>query len=248
MQDTDITGTSTRRILVAEDDLIGQAVIRKVLEDAGYSVAVVGDGRAVLRALKAAAYDLVVMDCSMPLLDGFETTRAIRSNDSGWVNPAIPIIALTALTLKGDRESCLQAGMDDYVGKPVDAGQLLTVIGRFLGSETTVGVAGSGHGWQTQPAWDDDFIDGLIDKFLADLPEVVKALEAAFTLKNSKKLQQIAHRLRGASDLLNATTLSDRANALEQACKSSGEASINRLTTELIQELNKLIAEQGEVL
>ena len=120
------------RILVAEDNPTNQAVAVGVLEKLGYRADVVHNGLEAVRALQKITYDVVLMDCQMPEMDGFEATRAIRDADSEVLNPHIPIIALTAHALKGDREKCLQAGMDDYLTKPISPHDLESALDRWL--------------------------------------------------------------------------------------------------------------------
>jgi signal transduction histidine kinase/CheY-like chemotaxis protein len=116
------------RILLAEDNEINQLVMVELLARTGYPCDVVGDGRRVLDALQTRSYDLVLMDCQMPEMDGFETARALRRRERETGGRRVPIIALTANALKGDRERCLDAGMDSYVSKPVDPKRLVETI------------------------------------------------------------------------------------------------------------------------
>jgi CheY-like chemotaxis protein len=130
-------GLRTRRgqgqhILVAEDNTVNRIVAVKLLARLGYQAEAVGDGSAVLPALRSRRYDLVLMDVQMPGLDGISATRQVRSDTSGEFDAAIPIIALTAHAMKGDRERFIEAGMDDYVSKPLDIAVLSEVITRHL--------------------------------------------------------------------------------------------------------------------
>lgn len=118
------------RILVAEDDEISQSLMRIILEQRGYSVTTVSNGLLALEALKENAFDLIMMDVSMPELNGFETTAAIRSQEDPGAH--IPIIAMTAYALKGDREKVIAAGMDDYVTKPVQMNEVVVKAERWL--------------------------------------------------------------------------------------------------------------------
>jgi signal transduction histidine kinase/CheY-like chemotaxis protein/ligand-binding sensor domain-containing protein len=120
------------RILVAEDNRTNQKVATRVLERMGHYVDVAANGLEAIAALRAASYDLVLMDVQMPEMDGFEATRQIRDGRTGLSQPAIPIVAMTAHAMKGDRERCLEAGMDGYVAKPIEAGALREVIERLV--------------------------------------------------------------------------------------------------------------------
>lgn len=118
------------RVLLADDNLVNQKVVSGMLGKYGCHVDAVGDGQAAVDALSVNYYDIVLMDCLMPGMDGFEATRRIRAADSAAQNPRIPVIALTASAMEGDREKCLLAGMDDYVTKPIIAQSLLDAISR----------------------------------------------------------------------------------------------------------------------
>jgi len=124
------------RILLAEDNAVNQLVAVKMLENMGYRVDVVADGQEVLTAVRNIPYDLVLMDCQMPETDGFEATRHIRDPQSAVLNHQVPVIAVTAYAMKGDREKCLEAGMDDYLSKPLQAMELAAVLDRWLGRAT----------------------------------------------------------------------------------------------------------------
>jgi CheY-like chemotaxis protein len=125
---------STRKILIAEDNDINQIVTTKVLANAGYSCDVADNGKMALDALASQEYDLVLMDCQMPEMDGFEATREFRQREatSGVQTRPLPIIALTANAMGGDRERCLEAGMTDYLSKPIDPAKLVDLIDQYL--------------------------------------------------------------------------------------------------------------------
>jgi signal transduction histidine kinase/CheY-like chemotaxis protein/integral membrane sensor domain MASE1 len=117
-------------ILIAEDNPINQKLVRRLLEKLGYSVEVAANGREAVREWAAGAYDLILMDCQMPEMDGYEATRKIRSIEGGRQH--IPIIAVTANTMAGDREKCLASGMDGFVPKPIKTEMLTSAIKNFL--------------------------------------------------------------------------------------------------------------------
>ncbi len=120
------------RVLVAEDNAINQRLALKLLEKLGCNGDAVADGREAVKALSEIPYDLVLMDCMMPEMDGYEATRRIRDSASPVLDHEIPVIAMTANVMKGDRERCIAAGMDDYVSKPVDPQVLAETIQRVL--------------------------------------------------------------------------------------------------------------------
>ena len=115
------------RILMAEDNLINQRVGKLILQRAGFDIDLVADGSEALEAHKSQPYDLILMDCQMPTMDGFEASRQIRQLS----HPQPIIIAVTANALVGERERCLKAGMDDYLSKPFQAEQLIAVVKKW---------------------------------------------------------------------------------------------------------------------
>ena len=119
------------RILLAEDNAINQKVAMKMLSGLGYKADAVINGLEAVRALELINYDLVLMDCMMPEMDGYEATAVIRNPDSLVQNHAVPIIAVTANAMAGDREICLQAGMDDYMPKPIKKADLAAMIEKW---------------------------------------------------------------------------------------------------------------------
>jgi CheY-like chemotaxis protein len=122
------------RVLLAEDNPVNQKVMVRTLEKLGYRVDVAKDGREAVKAVQGGDYDLVLMDCEMPELDGYEATRVIR--DAEVDEQHIPIVALTANVMDGNREKCLQCGMDDHVIKPVKRQVLAEVLTRWLRPES----------------------------------------------------------------------------------------------------------------
>jgi CheY-like chemotaxis protein len=121
-----------KRILLAEDNSINQKVAQHILGKLGFKADVVADGHEAVRALEMIAYDIVLMDCMMPEMDGFAATRVIRDPSSQVLNHKVPIIAMTANAMQGDRERCLEAGMNDYLAKPVKKDELAVILEKWL--------------------------------------------------------------------------------------------------------------------
>ena len=124
-------------VLVAEDNPVNQLVAQRLLERHGCSVDVVATGTAAVHRHHTEKYDLILMDCQMPELDGYEAARRIRTANH---HDRVPIIALTAQAFPGDRERCIAAGMDDYVSKPINAGQFIATVRRWIPCDVEAGV------------------------------------------------------------------------------------------------------------
>jgi two-component system sensor histidine kinase/response regulator len=237
---SDNTEQALGHILVAEDDLVVQLIVKKMLEQAGYTLDLVADGQAAITALETRHYDLILMDCLMPRMDGFEATRAIRSTDSGHFNPGIPVIAMTGLTGDDDQARCFEAGMDSIASKPFDPHTLVTVIQQCLERPENTKPDSQHDDMEPQKFWEDDFFDSVINEFLADLPRVISDLEQAISQRDMVKLRNVSHRFRGATDILKASRLSALSKSLEKAAHDRETQLAIKLALELIEELQKL--------
>lgn len=227
-------------ILVAEDDLVVQLIVKRMLEQAGYTLDLVADGQEAIKALETRHYDLILMDCLMPRMDGFEATRAIRSAGSGRFNPGIPVIAMTGLTGDDDQARCFEAGMNRIASKPVDSHTLVTVIQQCLERPENTKPDSQHDDMEPQEFWESDFFDSVINEFLADLPRVISDLEQAISQRDMVKLRNVSHRFRGATDILKASRLSALSKSLEKAALDKEIQLAIKLGLELIEELQKL--------
>ena len=124
----------SKRVLLVEDNTVNQRVAHAMLQRLGYEVDLAEDGERALEALRVHRYQVVLMDCQMPVMDGYEATRRLRDEAEGALDPAVPVIAMTAHAMNGDRERCLAAGMDDYMSKPVSLDAMRDVLARWVGS------------------------------------------------------------------------------------------------------------------
>lgn len=229
-------------ILVADDDPIAQMVTKNILENAGYKADSVMDGQEAIEALKSKEYDLVLMDCLMPNMDGFEATREIRNSDSELFSSKIPIIALTGLEAIDERARCLNAGMDYLLSKPVTPDKLINAVAQCLGRPRPLQSSAQQEEQETDSGLDDDFLSTIIEKFLAEVPGVIDELQQAVHDREVIKLRNIGHRLRGVSNILEVSTLATRARKLEQAGDAENMPLAGELAVKLIQDLRKLEA------
>jgi len=218
------------RIVLAEDNITNQKVALKILEKMGYRADAVADGLEVLKALETIPYDLVLMDCQMPEMDGFEATEAIRRKEE-TTGAHIPIIAMTAHTLKGDRQTCLDAGMDDYVAKPVQPKELAGAIERWIGAEAPTEQDQSKRmETKSTPVFDRDellarlggdekLLHDIVGVFLQDAPGQMQSLKDAAEKGDATLAQRQAHTLKGASANVGASALQELVSQMEMAGK-----------------------------
>lgn len=227
-------------ILVAEDDVVAQMVVKKMVEQAGYTMDLAVDGLEVVSAMESKHYDLILMDCLMPRMNGFEATRVIRNTDSPRINSEIPIIAMTGLTEEDDQQRCLDAGMYEVISKPFTLADLIPVL-RHCMSKIEGAVPALIQPEEEQPLpWDDGFLDDVVDEFSAQVPRVISELQQAVSQCDLEKLRNLAHHFRGGADLLKVARLSARARALEHAAKTGATELAVTHATELIGEMQKL--------
>jgi PAS domain S-box-containing protein len=223
------------RILVAEDFEINQDVIRPVLEKLGIRVTMVSNGQKAVQALRENQYDLVLMDIEMPVMDGLEATREIRKMDD-LQKSSIPIAALTAHALKGDKERFLAAGMDGYITKPVQTGKLIQTISRLLSPGTNHESQGVPEPEYFDPDralsladHDDELLLITCQSILTHLPAYLKELDHTVKQKNHKETARLAHSIKSAAKSIGADELADMAFELEQAGDRQDEKETARL-------------------
>jgi CheY-like chemotaxis protein/HPt (histidine-containing phosphotransfer) domain-containing protein len=220
------TGIEGRRVLLVDDNAVNQKLGERQLSRLGLIVTQAMNGLQALDELRRQRFDAVLMDCQMPEMDGYEATRLIRRGASEIADPAVPIVAMTANALAGDRERCIAAGMDDYLTKPIDPVRLLAVLQRILGSTPLLPVVPEAlmcsdrsvldHAALVEACGGDErFVHEILQAFLTSLNEMGPAIEAAARLGNLADLRGFAHQLKGAALNVHATRIAAAANALE---------------------------------
>jgi len=234
------------RILLAEDNIINQKVALGVLAKIGYRADVASNGREVLTALEKTPYDLILMDVQMPEMDGFEATAAIRQKESE-MGRHIPIIAMTAHAMKGDRELCLEKGMDDYVSKPIQPKDLSAAINRQLGNmvlpqpEVPPSDGSDGKAVFDQKflldrlEGDEELFKEIVRTFLDDAPLQVEKLKQALREENLSQIEKQAHSLKGAAMNIGGNAL----QAIAFEVELSGKKGDLKRNQELIPRLEK---------
>jgi two-component system, sensor histidine kinase and response regulator len=217
---------SQTRILLVEDNVINQAVAQGMIEQLGLKVEIASHGKEAIAMLAAAdqrPYSLVLMDAQMPILDGYETTQQIRQGLAGERHRSVPIIALTAHALIDDRERCLQAGMDDYLSKPLHLKRLATVVEQWLGRVSAEWSKQAdiciGTGIQDEkrvlPLFDSDGLleraGGLLDlaqkmvqRFLEGIPSALEHLQQCLHQGDTTTIARMAHSLQGSTSMIGA--------------------------------------------
>ena len=256
-------GLSSARILVAEDNITNQQVAVGILKNLGLSAEVAANGLEAIQALANIPYDLVLMDVQMPEMDGLEATRRIRQaagsgpqsagRGLGASSPHIPIIAMTAHALQGDREACLAAGMDDYVTKPVEITALITVLEKWLKPRgenrpptagVPEGIAASSARKTEVPVFDraalmnrvmNDvaLVRVVIDGFRGDMPDQISQLKRHVAAGDIQQVEQQAHKIRGACATVGGAVLSALAATMEAAGKTGDLAAVAAQMAEL---------------
>ncbi|MDD5207999.1 MAG: response regulator [Elusimicrobiales bacterium] len=182
------------RVLVAEDNIVNQKVAMKQLEKLGYESDVAANGLEVLEAMKRRPYELVLMDCQMPEMDGFQATAEIRKLEEDQRHT--PIVAMTANALQGDREKCLASGMDGYLSKPVRLEKLAEVMEKW---DTPLDAAAVKELMALAGKENPAFMDELVTAYMKDVPSRIEAIRAGIRAGDAEALRLAAHALKGSS-------------------------------------------------
>jgi PAS domain S-box-containing protein len=252
--------TTQVRILVAEDNETNQLFAREILSRGGWACEIAANGTEALAALEKQRYDLVLMDCQMPEMDGFMASREIRAREAdGRLPGRVPIIALTANAVKGDRENCLAAGMDDYISKPLSPAELKAAIARHLQASKEADLepekAPPAPQSQGTPAViqqeellarcldDASFAAEMLASFERDGQARFAEIEGGVAAGNLAAVAGAAHRLKGISGIVAAHSIHRLSNELEAAGHDRQAAVVARIVAELRGELAACLAQ-----
>ena len=250
-------------VLLAEDNLINQKLAVILLEKAGLTVDVAEDGQKAVEAVRARPYDAVLMDVQMPEMDGIEATREIRRDAA---LKGLPIVAMTASVMKGDKEKCLEAGMDDFVSKPIDPGELIDAMHRWIGK-------GKGRAEEDRPAVEvetnedeesrglsalsgidveealkrmsgsEELLRELLKDFAVQFGEAVEEIRAALNEGDTALAQRLAHTLKGTAGNLSAKDLQAAALVLETAIREGRTDDVEEPMGAADRELGRVLEE-----
>jgi CheY-like chemotaxis protein len=205
-------------VLLVEDNPTNQAVARAMLRRRGYRADVAANGREAVEAVDGQRYAAVLMDLQMPVLDGFEATAEIRRLEGP--ERRTPIIAMTAYAMEGDRERCLAAGMDDYVSKPLRAGDLDAVLDRWIPPGVDALVDRAALDRLAVEFGDEARLDRLVDLFASEAALRMEQLAAALAGGDAGALEVAAHALRGSAGTIGAVAVSEGAAELERGAEA----------------------------
>ena len=245
------------KVLIVEDNITNQEVALGMLKKFGLHADLATNGKEALQALERLPYDLVFMDCQMPVMDGYEATQHIRDPQSMVLNNAIPIIAMTANTMQGDREKCLDAGMNDFISKPVDPDKVQRVLKRWLPEsklEQTEDVAVQqgeeveldstldtqklvfDHAALSNRLMDDeDLIRTVTEAFLGDMEEQIEQLKTMVAEGDCQAAAAQSHKIKGAAANVGGMAFSEQALSMEQAGKAGELETVRQALPELQQ-------------
>jgi PAS domain S-box-containing protein len=255
------------RILIVEDNITNQLVAQYMLEEFGIQPDITANGEEAIAALKAMPYDLVFMDCQMPVLDGYEATKKIRDIHSKVLDRAIPIIAMTANAMQGDREKCINIGMNDFIPKPIDSRKILTALQDWLPKQdddnnetkTIIGQAKDTPDNIQEVIFDNvamqhrlmnnkTLIRKVIETFSSDMDLQIQLLKTAVIDENFVIAAAQAHKIKGASANVSGIALSNLALRVEDASRAEELEILREILPKMESHFILLKAAMGKVL
>jgi signal transduction histidine kinase/CheY-like chemotaxis protein/HPt (histidine-containing phosphotransfer) domain-containing protein len=224
------------RVLLVEDNVVNQQVALRMLSTCGISAHIAVNGLEALNRIQSEHFDLVFMDCQMPVMDGYQATRKIRDWERTTGVPRLPIIAMTANAMQGDRERCIDAGMDDYISKPIKRDALNAALARWASAgeralettSTSVPQASASSGALDLAAFEqlrelfDGDVNDVIDSYLSDSTTQIDSMTNAVALQDRDVIGRSAHSMKSSSRSLGAHEVSKLAESIERAARGSG--------------------------
>ena len=249
-------GQSRGRLLLAEDNAVNQRVACLMVERMGFEVDVVGNGQAAVAAVATGRYDAVLMDCRMPVMDGYEAAAAIRRMEPE--GSRLPIIALTGSALESDRQRCLAVGMDGHVAKPIQLDALAHALDRFVGAGPAASEVVRGRAPMLDPAIlgqirdltrerEPHLLRDLHARFAENTRKLLGSMRAAAAGGDPDALAVAAHTLKGSAASLGATRLAELCRAIEEDPGAHQRADLDRLLTDLERHATEVDAALAEV-
>ncbi|NKB71757.1 MAG: response regulator [Candidatus Latescibacteria bacterium] len=237
-----------RRILLAEDGLVNQKVAVRLLEQRGHVVTVANNGREALNAVEAGSFDLVLMDVQMPEMDGLEATARIRQREEEAGGGRVPIVAMTAHAMKGDRERCLEAGMDDYMSKPIRAENLYAMVERRAALPEPVAdpVEHDLGVWSEaleRLGGDVETLRDLAGLLCGEAPKLMHEIDQAIAQVDAPALRRAAHTLKGSADVFAAHPTVAAALRLETMAREGVWEGVAEARAGLAAEVERLLPE-----
>jgi signal transduction histidine kinase/CheY-like chemotaxis protein/HPt (histidine-containing phosphotransfer) domain-containing protein len=237
------------KVLLVEDNPVNLAVARKLLDRLGLECDTAKDGKVAVDAVHRARYDAVLMDCQMPEMDGYEATREIRIREALMKRSRLPIVAMTANAMAGDREKCFDAGMDDYLPKPLDVGQLREVLARWLGQPAVPSPEGLARPPVRPQPLEGEVLDAKVLKDLRDVveedfpaiirgfvghaPTLMRELDEGLAANDVARLVRPAHSLKSSSASVGALQVSELAKTIEHAAREEDMGTASRGVKEI---------------
>jgi CheY-like chemotaxis protein/nitrogen-specific signal transduction histidine kinase len=243
------------RILLAEDNVVNQKLATRMLEQQGHAVTLAADGKAALDALDGQAFDVVLMDMEMPEMDGLEATVRIRGHEKG-TGRHVPIIAMTANAMKGDRERCLEAGMDGYVAKPIQPAELWealhTLAAGSAGGEAAAAAPAGPPVYDRAVALkrvdgDEGLLRELVELFLDDGPRVLQELRDALAAGDAARVRRAAHTLKSSAGTFGAADAGAAAERLEILARTGDLSGAPAAAAALEEQLGRLLSALREL-
>ncbi|MBN2782868.1 MAG: response regulator, partial [Campylobacterales bacterium] len=260
----EISFNKETRILLVEDNVTNQIVAKGILESIGLDmVDIANDGLEALQSLKKSLktmpYKIILMDCMMPNMDGYEASTAIRNGKGGIENKDIPIIAMTANAMQGDRDKCILSGMNDYISKPIDSVQLENLLKKWIFNLDTDKSENKNHKGTVElsklPLWDkndvlkrlsnkETIVKKVVQAFLLDIDNTFEKLNESVKNNDVETSQREAHSIKGSSSNIGALRLSEFALKIEHFAQNKDMENIKKN----LPEMKDIIKETKDIL